>query len=303
MVLASATGFGTLAILAKLGYAVGLTLIPLLAYRFVVAALAMVALAAALRQNPLRAGGLRPVVALFAMGALGYAGQAFTFFTALRTLSASLTELILYTYPTLVALAGWLIFRRRLRRIHLLALPLSFAGVTLLVGGVGLQFGAGLAFAFAAPLIYTAYILVGDRVMPGMPAVGSSAVTITGAACVFVAVALVSGQVHAPSSWRAWAIVAALALLPTMLAITLFLAALPRIGAANASLLSTWEPVVTVVLAAGLLGERLAAIQLLGAGLVLLAVVAVQWPPREDASSEKMTRERLGEPLPRRGEE
>jgi drug/metabolite transporter (DMT)-like permease len=68
-----------------------------------------------------------------------------------------------------------------------------------------------------------------------------------------------------------------------MIAISLFLASLPRIGAARASLLSTLEPVVTVLLAAALLGDRLSPLQLLGGALVLVAVITVQglqlWRP------------------------
>jgi drug/metabolite transporter (DMT)-like permease len=61
-----------------------------------------------------------------------------------------------------------------------------------------------------------------------------------------------------------------------MIAISLFLAGLPRIGAPQAALLSTFEPVVTVTLAVILLGDRLSPVQLLGAAAVLLAVVISQ---------------------------
>ena len=72
-----------------------------------------------------------------------------------------------------------------------------------------------------------------------------------------------------------------------MLAISLFLAGLPRVGAARAALLSTWEPVVTVGLAVVLLGDRLSLVQVLGGALVLIAVVVVQgaqlWRPGASA--------------------
>jgi len=70
---------------------------------------------------------------------------------------------------------------------------------------------------------------------------------------------------------------------PTMIAISFFMAGLPRIGANRASLLSTWEPVVTVLLAVIVLGDRLSLVQAVGGLLVLLAVVVVQaahlWRP------------------------
>jgi len=48
------------------------------------------------------------------------------------------------------------------------------------------------------------------------------------------------------------------------------------IGAPQAALLSTFEPVVTVTLAVILLGDRLSPVQLLGAAAVVLAVVVSQ---------------------------
>jgi drug/metabolite transporter (DMT)-like permease len=48
---------------------------------------------------------------------------------------------------------------------------------------------------------------------------------------------------------------------------------LQRVGPTDASLLSTLEPVVTVVLAAALLGESLPVLSLIGGALILVAVV------------------------------
>jgi len=48
-----------------------------------------------------------------------------------------------------------------------------------------------------------------------------------------------------------------------------------------ASILSIFEPVVTVVAAALVFGEQLSAVQWLGGGLVLASVVIVQWPRRQ----------------------
>ena len=63
-------------------------------------------------------------------------------------------------------------------------------------------------------------------------------------------------------------------------ALPIFFAGLRRVGASEAAILSTFEPVVTVALAYAVLGERLAPAQLLGGGLVLAAVVLLQLRPR-----------------------
>ena len=272
LVLISATAFGTNAIFAKLGYAAGLGTAQTLAFRFVLAAAGMWGLALVLSQNPLRIERKR-LLALFGLGAVVYTAQSLTYFTALQTLAASLCVLIVYIYPSLVVIAGWLFLRRSVTRWHVLALAGSFAGLVLLVGGAQLQVAWGLVFAVAAPMIYTAYILLSEGVMSSVPAVGASAVIMSGAGLAFCVIAGVEGELRLPASSNGWFVVLALALVPTMIAISTFLAGLPRVGAARASLLSTWEPVVTVVLAVILFGDRFSIVQALGGVLILAAVV------------------------------
>ena len=272
LVLVSATAFGTNAIFAKLAYASGLGTTQLLAFRFVLAGAGMWGLALLLRQNPLRFAR-QSLIALFALGAIVYTGQSLTYFTALQTLPASLCVLIVYIYPSLVVIAGYLFLRRSVSRWHTLALVGSFAGLVLLVGGARLQIAWGLVFAIAAPAIYTAYILLSEKVMGRVPAVGASAVIMSGAGIAFTIIAAFQGELDWPGTVAGWEVVLALALVPTMIAISTFLAGLPRVGAARASLLSTWEPVVTVILAVILLADRFTAVQALGGVLILAAVV------------------------------
>jgi drug/metabolite transporter (DMT)-like permease len=282
MVLISATAFGTLSILAKLAYRAGLGTEQVLAFRFVLAAIGMWGLALLLRQNPLRFERRR-LLTLVALGAVFYTGQSLTYFTALQTLPASLCVLIAYIYPSLVVLAGWLFLRRSVSPWHWVALVASFLGVALLVGGAQFQLAWALVFAIASPAIYTGYILLGERVMSSVPAVGASAVIMSGGAIAFCVIAAFAGQLALPTSESGWAVGIAIALVPTMVAISLFLAGLPRIGAARSSLLSTLEPVVTVLLAAVLLGDRFSAVQVVGGVLIIVAVVVVQsahlWKP------------------------
>ena len=153
MVLASATCFGSLAILAKYAYAAGLGAEQAPAFRFVRAAAGMVALAYLLGHNLLRMERGRLVI-LFAMGFLGYCAQSFTYFLALRTLPASLVVLIAYIYPSLVVAAGWLFLRRRVSARHLVALVASFIGLVLLVGGgARFELSGALGRAVASPII------------------------------------------------------------------------------------------------------------------------------------------------------
>jgi hypothetical protein len=72
----------------------------------------------------------------------------------------------------------------------------------------------------------------------------------------------------------------------TVLAIVTFFAGLARVGPPAAAILSTLEPVVTVVLAAAVFGEVLSPVQLAGAALVLgAAVLVVVSAPRPAAGA------------------
>ena len=275
MVVVSAAAFAANSILAKLAYANGFHVFQLLATRFVLASVGMWGLALFLGQNPLRFQRRR-FFQLFALGFFVYTAQSTTYFVALQTLPASLCVLIVYVYPSLTVIAGWLLFRRAVTRWHVIALVSSFAGITLLVGGARFALAWGLLFAVAAPVIYTAYILLGEKVMAGVPALGASAVIFSGAALAFCILASFSAQVALPTGAGGWAVGFAIAIVPTMAAISLFMAGLRRVGANRAALLSTVEPVVTVLLAAVILGERLSAVQAAGGLLVVAAVMVVQ---------------------------
>jgi len=272
LVLVSATAFGTNAIFGKLAYAAGLGTSQTLAFRFLLGALGMWALAIALRQNPLRFPRKR-LLTLLALGAVFYTAQSFSYFTALRTLPASLVVLIAYIYPSQVVIVGWLFLHRRISLWAAVTLVASFTGVLLLLGGAQMQLSWGLVFAVAAPTVYTSYILVGETVMSDVPAVGASAVIISGAAVMFAIIAGLGGELRLPATAGGWAVAFGIALIPTMIAISTFLAGLPRIGAARSSLISTWEPVVTIFLAVILFHDSFTALQVLGGVLILGAVV------------------------------
>jgi drug/metabolite transporter (DMT)-like permease len=277
-VVASAVAFGAMAILARIAYASGVDTPTLLALRFAIAAVAMLAIAR-LRRVPLPTG--RMLGAIVVLGAVGYGGQAFSFFTALTLAPAGLVALLLYLHPALVAMMAAAFLHERLTAVKLVALVLALAGTVLTIapalaspGGaaVGPGIAAGIGFAVAAAVFYSLYIVTGAWVGRRVSALPTSTVVIASAAAVFVAAALVRGP-QWPQDASGWLAVLAIALLSTVAAVTLYFAGLQRIGPTRASTLSTLEPLVTVTLAALVLGERIAPVQLAGGALILAAVV------------------------------
>ena len=276
--LVSAVGFGLMAIFAKEGYAAGLGVTAMLAARFVLAAVlfwAIVAVRARLRDDVPRIGR-RAVLACLGLGGIGYAAQAGLFFSALEHIDASLASLLLYTYPALVFCGAVALRREHVTRAKAAALVLASAGTALVLlgGGThGLE-ATGVALALGAGASYATYILVAETVIRRLDPLLLSALIATGAAATFLVVGAARDVLQFTAEGWLW--IAALATFSTVLAIVTFMMGMKRVGASTASIVSTFEPVVTVGLAIALYGETLGALQVLGGMLVLAAVVALQ---------------------------
>lgn len=272
--LLSAVGFGLMAIFAKEAYRNGVSITTLLALRFAIAAGAFWAVVAARRTGtPRAARGV--VLGGLALGAIGYAGEAGAFFTALTRLDASLTSLLLYTYPAIVFAAAVTLRREHADRRRLSALGLATGGAALVLigGGAGTLDPLGVALALGAALSYSAYILLADRVLTRLDPFVLSALIATGAAASFTVAGAATGSLNLHFAATGYAWIAALAVVSTVVAISAFLTGLPKVGPATASIASTVEPVVTVGLAMAFFGERLQGVQLAGGALVLSAVI------------------------------
>ncbi len=277
---ASGLCFGSMAIFASAARASGVDTPTLLLIRFGIAgAILWLALGwrAWRRRRPLGERALlvprgKDLVILSAMGAVGYAGQAFAFFTALALGSAGLAALLLYLYPALVAILARLVFKHPLSRLQSAAVALALLGSILTVGRAGDARPAAVFFGLLAPSIYAVYILAGSRVSSAPGSTGRTAVVVTSAAVVYAVVALARG-LALPRTPAGWAAIGAIAVVCTVLAIGFFLAGLERIGPVRASVYSTVEPAFTLVLAGLLLGEETTWPRLVGGGLIVAAVL------------------------------
>ncbi len=268
--LLSAACFGVMPVLTKIVYADGAQPVGVLAVRFTLAALILLALAR-LRGDALPRG--RRLTALAALGGIGYAGQGLCFFFALERISAGLTSLLLYFYPALVVLLGALLLRERPRPVAVACVVVAMAGTVLTLGPVQGGQVAGVAFGLAAALVYALYILASSRVR-GVEPVAMAATAIAAGAVSFNLLAALT-RPRLPDEASAWLALVGIALVGTVLAVTAFFAALALLGPSDTAVVSTVEPVVSIAVAGLVLGERLSPLQAAGGAVVLLAVTVL----------------------------
>ena len=264
----SAASVGTLAIFGRYAYNDGMNIYTVLFLRFGISASFMTVILL-LRKEHFPRGKI--LAQLVGMGALGYVGQSFMYMTAINYASAGLVALLLYLYPFFVAILATIFLHEKITRIKVIALILALFGTALTVGPVsGMLIGA--LMAIAAALIYSIYIIVGTNVMKHVSPVQSSTVIFASAGAVYGILTLANGA-HFPASNSGWLAMLGIIIISTIIPVVTFLAGLERIGPTNAAMLSTLEPIVTVLLAAWLFGDKLLPIVMLGGGLILVAVI------------------------------
>ncbi|MDD2921891.1 MAG: EamA family transporter [Anaerolineales bacterium] len=279
----SASSFGTLAIFGRFAYNDGMDTFTVLFLRFGIAALIMTAILVLRRESFPRG---RILAQLIGMGALGYVGQSFMYLTAINYASAGLVALLLYLYPFFVTILSVVFLREKVTRAKIAALTLALAGTALTVGPVSGQI-IGALRAISAALIYSVYIIVGTNVMKRVSAVQSSAVIFASAGFVYGLLTFVNGA-RFPASNAGWLSIMGIVFIATIIPVVAFLTGLEMIGPVNAAMLSTLEPVVTVLLAAWLFGEKLGMPVMFGGGLILVAVILLTRSELKKAPTDKI---------------
>jgi drug/metabolite transporter (DMT)-like permease len=273
LIIISGISFGAAAVFARFAYEAGTNPTTLLFLRFSIASIFMLSIMWVRRLSFPRG---KVLLTLVLMGALGYVGQSFCYFTALTLTSASLVALLLYLYPALVTMLAVLVLKEPVSRVKIAALILALAGTVLTIGPLGGPSGGGkiigIVLSLGAAFIYTFYILVGSRVARQGSAIQSSTVIILSAAVVFGGAVAVKGASF-PTTLSGWLSSISVAVISTVLAIVTFLAGLERVGPTTASILSAVEPAVTVIMAVLILGETLTPSRISGAMMILLAVI------------------------------
>jgi drug/metabolite transporter (DMT)-like permease len=210
------------------------------------------------------------------LGTTGYAVFSSCFFHALKGLSASLTVLLLYTYPLIVTMGAWLLFNEKINRQKIFALPLVLIGLALLIwGDVKVYEPSAIAFGLAAAFFYALYILASSHFLKDVNPLAAVAYI-----QIFAGFALSAFHLHNPSRnleilMNAWPLLLGAGLICSTAAMGLFLAGLKKLKNWEVSVLSTSEPISNITLAIIFLSESFSMTQALGAFGILGAFVLV----------------------------
>jgi drug/metabolite transporter, DME family len=289
IVLIAASLFGTLGPLSRFAYDAGMEPLSFVAWRGAIG-LAAVAIFVAWRISRgtehlvrLRDLDRGARVSLAVAAVMGFTLNL-AMFIAFDLVTVALALLGFYTYPVMVAAVNVALGRESLDRPRIVALALAIAGMVAVVASqldpsAGIRFDAiGFGLALGAAVSQAVFVVISRTGYRRVPATQAMGVVLATTVVCSIAVAAATGAGTALAfPLRDPSVLPLLAftgLFAAAIPSILFLSGIRLIGGTRAGILMLFEPVVGVALAAWLLDEGLAPIQIIG-GLAILAAALI----------------------------
>lgn len=294
-VVLAAIGFGTLGPLAQFAADAGFTTVSFAIWRALASAVALAVLlaigvlAGRIPTTPWSAVPRLERLQLAAMG-LFVAGTTLALFSAFERIGVSLSLIVFYTFPIMVALAAVPLYGEHLGRHRVAAISLASFGLVLLMvspgaSGTAVEVDAlGLLFALVAAVCQVGYALVGARGFASVPAFQSATIlrsfSVLFYVLVLVPLVIVLGDASTLTepigSAQAYSLILVAGIIGAAIPTALLVAGYRRVGPTRGAVLMLVEPVTGVLLATLLLAEQPSPSQLAGGVLVLAGAALVQ---------------------------
>jgi len=275
-------------VLVKMIYVYGLDTITLLAWRMLISMPIYAAIGLILLSRNHQSGKKlekRWVAKALLVGLVGYYLAALFDLLGLQTITAQLERLILFSYPTWVAVFTWLLLKKPMEKKILVALGLSYTGIAVIFVSDWQQLGddviVGAIWVLLAALSFSLYVVlskpiidhIGPKEFTVIAMISSSLMTLAHFFAVQSPQALV---IPLP----ALKLVVVMAVLTTVLPTFLLAAAISRLGPSKTAITGTLGPAMTSMFAVILLDEFFGWPQAIGLVLVIAAIGVMQYKPR-----------------------
>lgn len=202
-----------------------------------------------------------------------YSLTVYGFIGSVAHVPVSVAVLVFFTHPILVAAVAHSSGGDRLTARKLLLALAALAGLALVLGpGFGTLNPAGVALAALAAAAMCGMVLCGARAQERATSTQVNLYATAASSTGFAMLTTALGAWAPPSSTVGWLGIAGAGVGIGVGLLTLF-AALRRLSAVRATMLSNLEPLVSILFAAAVLGERLGPSQWAGVALVIGALV------------------------------
>lgn len=217
------------------------------------------------------------------LGGIGNAVTTFMLFISFSLIDVGIATTIHFIYPVFVTVGCVLFYKEQLGMQKLLALAIATSGIACFFFGVDTSAGfgggmvLGLILAVASGMTYAFYIIYMDK--SGLK--NQPVFKITFYVALMSSVAMgIFGQATGQLAWttltpKSWFISTVFALLCTVVALSLLQIGIKQVGASTAAILTTFEPITSIVCGVLLLGESVTMIKVIACSLIMIGVVTL----------------------------
>lgn len=221
----------------------------------------------------------RKELGILASLGLLFAVSAMTLYSSFHYMDAGVASTLLFVYPIMVAIIMWLFFREKASVTTVLSIALAFWGISLLYktdSGATLS-TVGIILVMASSLTYAIYIVIVNRASLQL-----SSLKMTFYVLLFCIVGIAihsffspETHLHTLPSARSWMFALMLAIVPTVLSLTLMTLSIRDIGSTPSAIMGALEPLTAVVIGITVFGEAFTGRLAIGIVLILLGVMLI----------------------------
>lgn len=215
---------------------------------------------------------------------ISYIGIATTLYFSFDYISGSLATIISFTFPAMVLAVEMVRGREAVRAKKIIAVALSLAGLICIVWAPGMEVKIlGVIFAVGCAVCYTFYtISLSSENLKGTNSLVTAGYVLLASAVFNFFRCLISGEPLFTENGEQLKFMLLLAVVCAFAAILLFCLGVKLIGASNASLINTFEPVFACVFGYLLVGDLITTGMVIGGTLVVAAVLLANIPDRKE---------------------
>lgn len=281
IVLLGAICFSTKGIFAKLAYQHGASAIDILNLRMLFALPFYVLIYA--QENyknklPIKKNTWKNIIII---GIIGYYLAALFDFIGLQYITANLERIVIFTYPTFVIILGYIFYRRKINSVQIISIALCYLGIILSFYSDSNYFDfangiIGIAFVLLSSLTYAFYLVRSDTIILEIGTLRFTCLSMI-ISCIAVLIhnLFTNGFNLLSYNKDIYILGITIAIVSTVLPSFLMTYGISLIGSSTMSIVASFGPISTMILAHFILNESITILHIIGTLLVLLGIYLI----------------------------
>lgn len=220
-------------------------------------------------------GAIIPVATLGVLMAV----SSLTLFESYNYMNSGVASTLLFVYPVMVALMMTFIFHEKIKSTLVVCLVLMCAGLFLLFKPQddGIIHTFGVLLVMVSALTYALYIILVNvsKSIRAIPTTKLLFYVLSWGCLVFLIMISLGNPLTLPARPSGWVNLVALAIIPTILSLSLTTSAIGLIGSTPTAIFGALEPVSAAVLSVLVLGQTMTPREIAGGLLIVVATTVV----------------------------